>query len=181
MRRREAAGAKAATTGSARALPPCARSREEAASSAAPPGAVAAETPASATRSQGAPARRKAPADRRTRRGGHSRCASSDMPATERLAIGESSVEGKQRLGGRPVGAVDEESPIEPATEQGEPLAECRQAVVIFLAVLLGAPDDMTDPGLGIVELGATGEGKRLLDRVEDLDEMSPGTRAYDP
>ena len=102
-------------------------------------------------------------------------------PAAEGPAVGEAGVERQQRLRCRPVGAVDEERPVEPAAEQGEPFAQRRQAVVVFLAILLGASDDMADPGFGIAELGAAGEGEGLFDRIEDLDEMRPGARAHDP
>ena len=96
------------------------------------------------------------------------------------MAVGEAGVEREQRLGRRPVGAVDEERPVEPAADQRQPLAERGEPVLVVGAVLLGAADDVARAGLGIEELGAAGIGEGLLDRVDDLDEMGAGAGADD-
>ena len=96
------------------------------------------------------------------------------------MAVGEPGVQRQQRLGRRPVGAVDEEGPVETAADQRQPLAERREPRLVVAAILLGAADDMTRAGLGIDELGAAGEGEGFLDRIDDLDEMGAGAGADD-
>ena len=98
-----------------------------------------------------------------------------DRPAA--MAVGEAGVERQQRLGRRPVGAVDEEGPVEPAADQRQPVAKRREPrlVVARGTVRRGRRRGVT-PVSGSRNSMRPVIGEGLLDRVDDLDEM--GARA---
>ena len=95
-------------------------------------------------------------------------------------AVGEAGVEGRAAVGRRPVGAMNEERPVEPAAQRAQMLAKRGKPRGVVLAVLLGARNHVAQAGFRIEKFGAPGIGEGFLDRIGDLNEVGACARAKD-